>query len=322
MKPLGQHFLKNKNAVRKIIDSLEIKAGDIVIEVGAGHGELTREIFNAQFSIFKNDDQSGIKIIAIEKDKALAEELARNFQCPIFNFQKDGLKKVSEERFVVMQDDALQVLAPLIKFLNLEIENYKLKIVGNIPYYITGRLLRILSELKNKPDVCVFTLQKEVAERIVARPPKANKLASITQFYAKPKIIGYIPKKDFSPPPKVDAAIIKLDVQEVGLPNGSPTSQTLDADKYFKTVRILFTQPRKTIANNLLAADRRGRRQTDADEKNTLRGSAPAPLDSLASNGVNLLRSAIAEKLSAIGINPQDRPQNLSVEDILKISNL
>jgi len=287
---LGQHFLKNKSAIKKIVAALDAQDSDIVIEIGPGHGELTQEIINYQLSIFKND-KSGIKIIAIEKDKNLAEELARNFQCSIFNFQEDA-SRVLSENFILFNDDALKILAPLVEFLNLKIENLKLKIVGNIPYYITGHLLRILSEIKNKPAVSIFTIQKEVAERIVARPPRMNRLAAITQFWAEPKILFRLSPDDFSPPPEVNSAVIKLEARNT-------YHEAQGTQNYYKTVKILFAQPRKTILNNLAAG-------TKNHESKIMNQN---------------LREEISKKLLDIGIKSGDRPQDLGVGDIIKIAD-
>jgi len=278
MRRLGQHFLKNKYAVKKIIDALELGSDEAVIEVGAGHGELTAELNNESRIMNK-----GPRIIAIEKDEKLAENLE-------FRIKNLGVANVK-----VVRGDALKFLKLLPKSSIINSKSYY-KIVGNIPYYITGHLLRIIGELKNKPRICVFTLQKEVAKRITAEPPKMNLLAASVQFWASPKIMGRISKKEFRPAPKVDSSILKLETRadmalrdKLGL-------------NYYKTVKILFAQPRKTILNNLSAGN--------------LRKTSVFPQKS----PQNKLK--ITEKLKKIGVNPQSRPQNLNVGDIIKISRL
>ena len=166
--------------------------------------------------------------------------------------------------------------------------------MGNIPYYLTGYLLRLISELKQKPALCVFTVQKEVAERITASPPRMNKLAASVQFWANPEIIGFIPKENFMPAPKVDSAIIKL------IPHTKKTTTIISQlylnsseINYYKTINVLFRQPRKTILNNLRTVN----------------------------NELKIMKEEIVKKLAEIGINPQARPQNLSVGDIVKIAN-
>ncbi|MDP1689573.1 MAG: 16S rRNA (adenine(1518)-N(6)/adenine(1519)-N(6))-dimethyltransferase RsmA [bacterium] len=257
---LGQHFLKDKSVLKKIATSLEIKKGDTIIEIGPGHGELT-ELIAKELIAFSR------KLILIEKDKELIPSLR---------------KKFTNTNTFIIEDDILKVLQQLVIDYKLQAISYKL--TGNIPYYITGQLLRIISELKSKPELCVFTIQKEVAERIVAKPPKANLLACAVQIWANPKIIATIPAGAFNPPPKVTSAIIKLETKK----------EILDEKlliNYFKMLHILFKQPRKTILNNL-------------------------------SEGLNINKAGIIAKLEKLGINPKNRPQNLEINDIIALSEI
>ena len=265
---LGQHFLINKKKIEKIIEELDLKSGDVVVEIGPGKGALT-------IPLCENCQKLGCKIIAVEKDKDLADDLKNK----IYDL---GLDKNIE----IIEGDALKTLPRLIHNSELRIKNYK--IVGNIPYYITGYLLRILGELENKPSLIVLTIQKEVAQRVCAKPPKMNLLAASIQFWAEPKIIGSVSKKDFWPIPKVDSAIIKL------TPLTLLVRSSIQCNKgdYYKFIKILFKQPRKTILNNL---------------------------KSQISNLKN--KEKIIEKLKKVGVDPQARPQNLSIEQILKLFN-
>ncbi len=214
---LGQVFLKNKKKIKKIIDSLELKPKETLIEIGAGYGQLTKEIIKRKLNL---------NLILIEKDKNCISVLKKlNY----FNNQ-----------VTILEGDVLKILNN--SFLKTIPKKYK--IVGNIPYYLTGRLLRILSNLANKPEIIVFTVQKEVALRITAKAPKMNLLAAILQFWANSKIIDFIARKNFSPIPKVDSAILKI----------KPKKEKIDKEiieKYYQFVKILFKQPRKTIFNNL-----------------------------------------------------------------------
>ncbi len=249
MNKLGQHFLINKRKIQKIVEVLELKDGDTVIEIGPGHGELTKQL------IINNQQ---LKIIAIEKDKELVEFLKKRF--------------AESKNVEIIEGDALKVFP-------FPIQNYK--IVGNIPYYITGYLFRILGELKNKPSLIVLMIQKEVAERVCANPPKMNLFAASVQFWAEPKIISSVSKKNFRPMPKVDSAVIKL--KPLVTVSGS-------SEKYYKFIKVLFKQPRKTIMNNL------------------------RPM----TNNPQLLK----EKLELIGVNSQARPQNLNIKQIVELSTL
>lgn len=215
---LGQHFLKNKKQISKIINTLDLQSEDVVVELGPGHGELTEVL---------RDKYQELRVIAIEKDEKLAQFLGKKFK---------GDKKIK-----IIEGDILKVLPSLM--LNTYPLIHKYKLVGNIPYYLTGYLLRIISELENKPSLIVLTIQKEVARRIVVKPPKMNLLAASVQYWAEPKIIGYVPAMDFSPAPKVDSAIIKLSIKKRVL--------SIKGDKYYTFIKILFSHPRKMILNNL-----------------------------------------------------------------------
>lgn len=269
---LGQHFLVNKKKFRKIIEALDLKPGDTVVEIGPGHGELALLLArNFQFPI------SNFQIIAIEKDSKLVKDLKSKIQ-------NLGIKNIK-----ITEGDALTILPKLTQSSKLITHNYKL--VGNIPYYITGHLLRIIGELKNKPVLIIFTIQKEVAERVYAKPGQMNLLAASVQFWAEPKVIGRISQKDFRPVPKVDSAIIKLS------PRIYADNKRIDADRYYRLIRILFKQPRKTILNNLVAS----RQYQVSGIKN---------------------REGIIDKLKKLDINPQDRPQDLNIEQIRQLSTL
>lgn len=281
MQKLGQHFLKNKNVIAKIIDALAPQAGDAVFEIGPGHGELT-------FPLVDICSKIGCSFAAIEKDPLLADKLLA------------GLGTGNLKDIEVQKGDALKLLPSLMsKYKNFPsredearpmgggISRYLL--VGNIPYYITGHLLRIISELNDKPERSIFMVQKEVAERIIAQPPAMNRLAASVQFWAEPKIIVNVPKSDFRPEPKIDSAVILLERKK--------DSALCSADDYYATVRVLFGQPRKTVLNNVLS-------------------------------GVNVkkiggyTKENAASALKNIGIDPECRPQNLSIRDIAVIAKM
>src|SRR6185369_6737037 len=203
MQKLGQHFLKNKSALRLIAEALDLKSDDTVIEIGPGHGELTDVAADATW-------------VAIEKDGELVKKLKEKFE--------------NETRVEIIEGDALKILAEV----TTRFSGATYKIAGNIPYYITGHLLRVISELEEKPTRCVFTIQKEVAERIIAAPPHMNRLAASVQVWAKPKILKMLPAEDFSPPPKVDSAIIELVTRTV---DGGGAGAN---EKYYAAVRMIF----------------------------------------------------------------------------------
>lgn len=221
-KRLGQHFLKNGAVLKTIAKELDLQNGDVVVEIGSGHGELTDMI-----RIMNNE----LRIVGIEKDEELAQMLVK--------------KMKAYKNIEIICGDALKILPRLITNYQLPTTNYKL--VGNIPYYITGYLLRMISELPRKPDVTVLTIQKEVAERICAVPPKMNLLSASVQAWARAEILEFVPKRDFSPQPKVDSAIIRLSTLT--------QDKKFDPKLYYPFIRALFKQPRKTVFNNLKALE-------------------------------------------------------------------
>jgi len=257
---LGQHFLENGTVLEEIAASLEIEPKDTVIEIGPGHGELTKYILSANPS----------KLIVIERDPELASKLRETLS-----------DKLSDTKLEIIEDDVLKTLPSLIRNLKLGIRNSNYKVVGNIPYYITGYLLRILGELEHKPKLIVLTIQKEVAERVCATPPKMNLLAASVQFWAEPKIEAVIKSGAFSPPPEVDSAVLKLKPVKI---------KDIDPETYYKLIKILFKQPRKTILNNLRS-------------------------------GLDKSNSEIETELKSIGIDPTDRPQNLDIDEIKYLSS-
>jgi len=250
---LGQNFLKDSRALDRIVSVLDITPADVVVEIGPGHGELTRRIL----------EYGPKELIAIEKDPALIEYY---------------LQKLVDEHnnLRVIEGDALTELPRLTPY-SLLPTPYKL--IGNIPYYITGHLLRVLGELGNKPAVIVLTVQKEVAERVCAQPPKMNLLAASIQAWGAPEIVRYISKKSFKPSPQVDSAVIKIVPYKEG-PNTN----------FYPFIHALFSQPRKTILNNLKT--------------------------------LGLTRENIEKGLLSAGIDPKARPQNLSIKEIKKLSQL
>lgn len=254
---LGQHFLINEKVLQKIAAALELEKNDVVIEIGPGHGELTDVLLH----IANNEAQ----IIAIEKDPVLAQALIEKYR--------------NQKNIQTVEGDAREKLETISSKLKTP---YKL--AGNIPYYLTGFLFRIVGELPQKPRNIVFTIQKEVAERIAANPPKMSLIAASIQIWAEPKIISIIPKGDFLPPPKVDSAILQL------IPHKNiPPSEKMR--KYYRLIKIIFKQPRKTILNNL-------------------------------SFGLGRPKTELGDELAKIGIPPEERPSFLSANQLLELINL
>ena len=209
-KSLGQNFLINAGILEKIVDAAEITKEDTVLEVGPGTGNLTKLI----------SEKAG-RVVAIEKDYRLIEDLRIKF--PNIKLVEDDILKFKPEEH--------------------DLKDNAYKIVANIPYYLTSNLLRIIFEKWPKPKLIVLTIQKEVAQRIIAKSPDMNLLALSIQLYSEPKIIGYISKGSFRPIPKVDSAIIKLIPKEgIGVKNN---------EKILTIAKKAFSGKRKQLQNTL-----------------------------------------------------------------------
>jgi len=209
-KYLGQHFLKSKFYLTLIAKSLDIKKEDIILEIGAGNGNLTKFLGGAK------------KIIAVEIDKTLAEEL----------------KRIKMKNLEIILED--------IRKINLDslIEKYKItKICGNIPYYLSGFLFRKILELNHFPETLVFLIQKEMAQKIV--PKKNENFLSIAfKLIGKIKIISFLKKDLFFPKPKVNSAILKIEFLKV--------QRSLNFRKnFFKFLKLGFLHPNKLLISNL-----------------------------------------------------------------------
>lgn len=226
MQHLGQHFLKNKSAISDSIATLDITRGETIIEIGSGEGALTLPLLDAC-------TVKGAHLISIERDRELAENLG-------------SLLASQGKEARIITGDALELLPKLISQLTSQSINYK--IVGNIPYYITGQLLRLLSELVVKPLRTVLMIQKEVAERLMSMPPRMNLLAASVQYWAKPRLIRSLKQTDFSPPPKVLSSIVSF--TPLALEHTAP------ARIYFEFLHIAFKQPRKMLVNNLMSSEK------------------------------------------------------------------
>jgi 16S rRNA (adenine1518-N6/adenine1519-N6)-dimethyltransferase len=213
-KRLGQHFLKNKKILKEIIEAAELSKKDTVLEVGPGHGELTKLL-----------GKNAKGVIAIEKDRDLIPTLKNKF--------KNSNVKI--------------IYGDILKFGNWKFKIGNYKVVANIPYYITSRFLRSFLETGNKPKMMVLMVQYEVAKRICAKSPKMNLLALSVQVYGRPKFIRKVPKKYFSPPPKVDSAIIKIsDIFGKWF-----RKNKIPEKKFFEILHLAFQQKRKMLRQSV-----------------------------------------------------------------------
>jgi 16S rRNA (adenine1518-N6/adenine1519-N6)-dimethyltransferase len=218
-KSLGQHWLHDEVVLADIVGSAQLAPDDTVLEIGPGLGSLTAVLV-----------KSARQVIAVEFDEKLAANLT---------------KWVPADNLTVIQQDILK-----FDFGNLPADY---KIVANIPYYLTGKLLRVLSETANPPATAVLLVQKEVAARVAAVPGSMSILSTVTQFSWQVSLGQLVPAEFFTPPPKVDSQVLILERR------AKPLFAEVDVVRFFRLVKAGFAQPRKTLLNNLsvgLAIDR------------------------------------------------------------------
>jgi 16S rRNA (adenine1518-N6/adenine1519-N6)-dimethyltransferase len=253
-KGLGQNFLQDSEALEKIVSAAEIHEDDTVLEIGPGLGSLTRYLA-----------LTAKEVVAVELDENLIEPL-KAVLSPYQNIQ-------------IIHGDVLK-LSPG----DLISANQYL-VVANIPYYITSAVIRHLLESKSKPRRVVLTIQKEVAQRICARPGDMSLLALSVQVYGSPRIAAHIPAQAFFPAPQVDSAVLVVDI----LPAPLVGEELLDS--FFRLIKAGFSQKRKTLRNSL-------------------------------SSGLHISPTKVTELLARANIDPQRRAETLSIEEWKRLSSL
>ena len=249
---LGQNFLLEKRVAVKILKAAEISPKDTVLEIGPGIGTLTKELA-----------QKARRVVSVEKDPAMVKIL-KETTGTLTNIE-------------VIQADILKLNLARLSYPRLsEIKDGRYRVVANLPYYITSPVIRMFLETQHKPELMVFMVQKEVAQRICAKPKDMNLLAVSVQFYAEPKIVSFVSKGAFWPRPKVDSAILKL----VPKRESPPVNPSL----FFRIVKAGFKQPRKQLGNNL-------------------------------TQGLKLSKEEVTAWLKQVGIQPTQRAETLSIKD-------
>lgn len=256
---LGQHFLIDDKIRLAIAAEVPFDVDATIIEIGPGHGELTEPVLEN----FRNAGKQAIYSV-IEKDPALAAELPHYFP-----------------EITVVEGDVREILGDVVAKADKKLPLY---IIGNIPYYLTGFLLRLIEELPRHPEKTVLMIQKEVAERIAAKPPKMNLLAASVQYWASTSLKFLVPKEAFDPMPEVVSAVIVIDSK-----NEKKISPS--AEIYYPCIKKIFKQPRKTLFNNLR-------------------------------DGYDLPKEKIEELLAACKISPQTRASELSIDDLKRLATV
>lgn len=214
-KSLGQNFLADETALVKVVAAAELQPTDTVLEIGPGLGSLTRHLAHA-----------AQRVVAVELDQTLLPAL-QHITHPYANVE-------------IVLGDILQ-LQPA----SLITEPYK--VVANIPYYITSAVIQHLLEATHPPTSIVLTIQREVAERICAKPGDMSLLAVSVQFYSRPRLVARLSAGAFYPRPDVDSAVVHL---EVVTPRALPVTHT---QRFFRIVKAGFSQKRKQLRNSLAA---------------------------------------------------------------------
>ena len=224
-KHLGQHFLTSQKALFDMVTAGDIHSGDLVLEIGPGKGVLTKELL-----------EKGAHVIAIEKDTDLLPLLKEKFK-----------KELEKGQLEILPKDILLFDPSILK-------EYKkpYKLVANIPYYITGAIIEQFLGATYQPSTMVLLIQKEVAERIIARDQlsgnlggKQSILSIAVSAYGTPKIISKVPAGAFFPPPKVDSAIIAIN----NISRGFFTD--VDEKLFFEILKFCLGRKRKQLLGSL-----------------------------------------------------------------------
>ena len=243
-KSLGQHWLTDLDALESIADAAAITAEDIVVEIGPGPGTLTE-------LLVKRSKQ----VIAVEFDAKLAKELPRRVQA-------DNLEVVTQD---ILSFDFTSLPA-------------RYKVVANIPYYLTSNLIRVMSETANPPTTAVILIQKEVAERVTAKPGDLSLLSVTAQYYWEVELGALVPAALFTPPPKVDSQVLVMHYRT------QPLFADIEPKLFFRLVKAGFGQRRKTLLNSL-------------------------------SGGLHLDKPAVLQICDTAGIDPSRRAQTLDLTE-------
>jgi 16S rRNA (adenine1518-N6/adenine1519-N6)-dimethyltransferase len=244
-KGLGQNFLVSEGLLQRIIAAAEIGKEDAVLEIGAGLGTLTWALAHC----------AG-RVIALELDERLIPLLQRVL-APYPHVE-------------IVQGDILAIEPA-------DLVSTPYKVVANLPYYITSAILRHLLEARRTPSLMVVTVQREVAQRLVAGPGQMSLLAVSVQFYGQPRIVARAPPGAFYPSPRVSSAVVRIDLYD------QPPTVVDDVGTFFDVVRAGFAQRRKQLRNSL-------------------------------SQGLNLRVNEVVEALHRCGLSEKQRAQELTVE--------
>ncbi|PUU94072.1 16S rRNA (adenine(1518)-N(6)/adenine(1519)-N(6))-dimethyltransferase RsmA [Halanaerobium sp.] len=265
-KSLGQNFLIDSNIIDIITTAADIKGDEFVIEIGPGIGSLTQAL------LAKLD--SG-KLLAVEKDAAMVEVLKDIFA------GQEKLELLNEDALKINWEETLAEYNP---------ENRKLKLIANLPYYVTTPIIMGVLESDLELEQMVFMVQKEVGERICAGPEtkKFGSLSVAVQYHMQPEIVHHVPSSVFIPQPDVDSVIVSISPYEENIYQ----EEVINKKFFFQVVKSIFQQRRKTL-------------------RNSLSKSAVIALD----------RDLVTNALEDEGIGLKKRGEKLSISEMISISN-
>ena len=215
-KALGQNFLIDREALESVVRAAALRPGETVLEIGPGVGTLTVALA-----------AQGAEVVAVELDEEMARVLSVRLA------PRGNVRVVAGNVLHLELAALLPGAAPY-------------KAVANIPYYITAPILRLLLESQRRPELIVLMVQREVAERLTARPGRLSILAVTAQFYAAAEIVRVVPASSFYPAPQVDSALVRL------RPYATPPVQVDDPDRFFALVKAGFGEKRKQLHNALV----------------------------------------------------------------------
>jgi 16S rRNA (adenine1518-N6/adenine1519-N6)-dimethyltransferase len=210
--------LRSQSALNAIVGAGKVNANDTVLEIGPGRGALTEKML-----------ETGAKVIAIEKDRNLIPRLEKKF-----------VKEIKAKKLVLIERDILELDAKKLKL-------KKYKLIANIPYYITGMIVRKFLEENIQPELMVLLLQKEVAERIVARDGKESILSIAVKAYCTPRYVMKVKREAFSPAPNVDSAIVAFE----NISKDFFKTSKISEERFFEVMKSGFAQKRKKLSGNL-----------------------------------------------------------------------
>lgn len=250
-KHLGQHWLHDIAMLTAVAEAAEVTSSDTVLEVGPGLGTLTQVL-----------TKQATQVIAVEFDPDLARDLP---------------SRVNATNLEVYNEDILQF--------DLSALPTDYKVAANIPYYLTSKLVRLLLESPNPPSVMALLVQKEVAERMAARPGDLSVLGISAQFYADVTLKEVVPAEFFTPPPKVDSQIVQLKRRS------TPLFNDVSPKDYFRVVKAGFSEKRKKLRSSL-------------------------------SGGLQLPKTEVDKLLEMANISPDARAQELTLEQWHELSRV